>query len=142
MGVQMKTKTLLIASQFLLATAAFAGGISGGTPPGKESLVLEGSSMGGTPPRIISLNPDDFLANIRSEDLLKGLDGTIHIPVSEDNIRRLKLRASVTGSTPLILESGERFLLERDVKRDSLIDIKKSAEIVKKAEMKNVFESQ
>lgn len=140
---------VLVSLTFISAMNAYAGGAGGnGGPPAKEAgteLTEINNPFLGRPLESIGeestaidlkghIHVDDLLSRIPANDLLKGPSGSILIPLSEDIIRRLKLRASVTGSTPLILDNGEKFLLHRDVLKEKLVDLTKAAEVIEKSE--------
>ena len=139
--VCVSSTTIFAASPLTIDTNAMAGGGSGGTPPAMEAEteLLESitSRLDITTSDLAdkTTSPMDLLSQIKSGDLLKGFGGKTLIPLSEDAIRRLKIRASATGSAVLNTDGGEKFILQRDRIKDRLIDFQKAAEVIEKAEL-------
>lgn len=82
-----------------------------------------------------AITAGDLISRIPADSLLKDLDGRTFIPLTAENIRRLNIRASVDGKITLTLDSGEKFLLERDMAAKKLVDFKKAAEVIDRAEL-------
>lgn len=132
----------LVTIQILFGLNAYAGGVGGnGGPParemegdilGSEKTLLKGGSLVLPIDKVIT--PIELTGKIKIGDLLRDEDGKILIPLKTDVIRRLKMRASVSGSTTLSTEEGDKFTLQRDAREDKLVDLRKAAEVIEMTE--------